>query len=218
MLYFADDRAASRVGCRGPSRPIAVTDTPSNFAPPPTPTVSAIHAHHTALTLGFLTILHDANGALGGYLVTNAWGRPLEFRLSTAVQPNRVQQILYGPTLTEYLHADLIGKTLVEKTGAQPTLIVTDSIPALALRNKLNVPVVAIRPDDLELSASDVLPLPHPRSSVLLVYEARHAADRQRLEEILERVDPAVDLAEPFSRIREAVGEARKMGVTNRAA
>jgi hypothetical protein len=31
-------------------------------------------------------------------------------------------------------------------------------------------------------------------------------------------VDPAVDLAEPFARVREAVAEARKMGVTNRAA
>jgi hypothetical protein len=195
-----------------------VTDTETNYSPPPEPIVAPHHANLSAITIGFLTILHDANGALGGYLVTNAWGRPLEFRLSTAVQPNRVQQILYGPTLTEYLHADLIGKTLVEKTGVQPTIIVTDSLSALALRNKLDLPIVAIRPDDFDLSASDVLPLPHPRSSILLVYSARHAADRQRIEEILERVDPAVDLAEPFTRIREAVGEARKMGVTNRAA
>src|SRR5437773_707729 len=43
------------------------------------------------LTLGFLTVLHDAAGFTGGYLVTNAWGRPLEFRLTTPVQPNRVQ-------------------------------------------------------------------------------------------------------------------------------
>jgi hypothetical protein len=193
-----------------------VTDTPSN--PTPAPVVVPTHAPPSALTLGFLAILHDSSGALGGYLVTNAWGRPLEFRLSTAVQPNRVQQILYGPTLTEYLHADLIGKTLVEKTTAPPALIVTDSVAALALRDKLNIPTVAIRLADLDLSAADVLPLPHPRSSVLLVHSARHPADKAAIEELLERVDPAVDLAEPFARIREAVNEARKMGVTNRAA
>ena len=67
-----------------------------------------------ALHLGFLTVFTEANGFLGGYLVTNSWGRPLEFRLSTAVQPNRVQQILYGNTLTEYLSADLIGKNWVD--------------------------------------------------------------------------------------------------------
>ena len=44
-------------------------------------------------------MLHEASGYLGGYLVTNTWGRPLEFRLSSAVQPNRVQQILYAGTM-----------------------------------------------------------------------------------------------------------------------
>lgn len=64
-------------------------------------------------TLGFLTIQQEPAGWAGFYLVTNAWGRPLEFRMSSAVQPNRVQSALYGPTLLDYLHADVIGKALV---------------------------------------------------------------------------------------------------------
>src|SRR5437868_13924259 len=93
------------------------------------------------LNLGFLTILHESNGYLGGYLVTNFWGRPLEFRLSTAVQPNRVQQILYGGTLQPYLCGDLIGKTLVEKTTTTANYILTDREAALDLRECLEVPV-----------------------------------------------------------------------------
>src|SRR5438046_7062929 len=81
--------------------------------------------------LGFLTVLHEPSGYLGGYLVTNLWGRPLEFRLSTAVQPNRVQQILYAGTLQPYICADLIGKTLVEKTTAPVQLVFTDTEAAL---------------------------------------------------------------------------------------
>jgi len=46
----------------------------------------------------------------------------------------------------------------------------------------------------------------------------RFAADEPVVAQLLERVDPAVDLSEPFARIREAVAEARKTGVTNRAA
>ena len=65
--------------------------------------------------LGFLTILQEPAGTLGGYLVTNPWGRPVEFRLSTAVQPNRVHQILYGKTLRAYVCAELIGKALEAK-------------------------------------------------------------------------------------------------------
>ena len=165
------------------------------------------------VTLGFLTVLQEPTGWVGGYLVTNAWGRPLEFRLTTAVQPNRVQQILYGPTLTEYLHADLIGKTLVEKTGTQPTLIVTDSLPALGLRGRVGIPVVAVGP---AAGSADVIELAHPRGPLL--FSAKYPEDRTVIEDRLERVDPAVDLGEPFARIREAIAEARKMGVTGRAA
>src|SRR5207244_12068264 len=92
--------------------------------------------------LGFLTVLDEPSGYLGGYLVTNPWGRPLEFRLSTAVQPNRVQQILYAGTLQAYVCADLIGKTLVEKTAVPVQMVLTDTEAALDLRLSLNVPVV----------------------------------------------------------------------------
>ena len=169
------------------------------------------------VTLGFLTVLQEPTGWLGGYLVTNAWGRPLEFRLSTAVQPNRVQTVLYGPTLSEYLHADVIGRTLVEKTSLKPDLIVTDAAAALGLRSRVEIPVLALRPE-AEFLPPDVRPFSHARSSVGLLLPARFAADEPVVAQLLERVDPAVDLSEPFARIREAVAEARKTGVTNRAA
>lgn len=169
------------------------------------------------VSLGFLTVLQEASGWLGGYLVTNAWGRPLEFRLTTAVQPNRVQAALYGPTLTEYLLADLIGKTLVEKSSVKPDLIVTDVPGALPLRSRVDIPVVAVRGEGVAAPA-DAVALVHPRSSLGVFVWNRFAGDRDAVLALLERVDPAVDIAEPFTRIREAVSEARKMGVTKSAA
>ena len=166
-----------------------------------------------SVAVGFLTILTDAGGVLGGYLVTNAWGRPLEFRLTTAVQPSRVQHILYGPTLGEYLAADLIGKTLVEKTTTQPVLVVTDCADALPLRSRIGIPVMA-----LGHASGDAIEFTHPRCSAPLLLSATFADDRATILDRLERIDPAVDLAEPFARIREAVAEARAMGVTGRAA
>jgi len=170
------------------------------------------------LNLGFLTVLHEAGGQLGGYLVTNMWGRPLEFRLSTAVQPNRVQQILYGGTLQSYICADLIGKTLVEKTSTPVQLVVTDREPVLDLRLKVEMPVVWLASEEpLPLitagRALEVRPpaLGQPR----LLSHARFPADQQAVQELLHRLD-GLDLAEPFGRIREAVAEARKMGVTHR--
>lgn len=161
-------------------------------------------------------MLHEPSGWLGGYLVTNSWGRPLEFRLTTAVQPNRVQTALYGPTMTEYVLADLIGKTLVEKTSARPDLIVTDVPAALPLRSRIDIPVVAVRAEATPLPP-DTIAFVHPRSTLGLLVPSRFENDRGSITHTLERVDSAVDLAEPFARVREAIAEARKMGVTSRA-
>jgi hypothetical protein len=153
---------------------------------------------------------------MGGYLVTNAWGRPLEFRLTTCVQPNRVQEILYGATLREYVLADLIGKTLVEKTATQPTLVVVDSPALLSIRSRIDIPVVAVSAE--AIASPDALSLAHPRSMHPVLYPVKFADDGPRIARLLDAVDAAVELSEPFSRVREAIVEARKMGVTSRAA
>ena len=152
----------------------------------------------SAVNLGFLTVLQEGTSYLGGYLVTNTWGRPLEFRLSTAVQPNRVQQVLYAATLRPYICADLIGKTLVDKAGISVQLLLTDTDAVLDLRHRVEVPVLLIGES---VTA-------HPR----------YPEDAEAAKEILSRLEGIVDLKEPFVRIREAIGEARKMGVTGRAA
>ena len=51
-----------------------------------------------------------------------------------------------------------------------------------------------------------------------LFYPTRFADDLPRIEEMLAQIEPGFDLAEPFVRVREAMTEARKMGVTGRAA
>ncbi len=171
--------------------------------------------------LGFLAVVSDAGGWLGGYLVTNSWGRPVEFRLSTAVQPNRVQHALYGPTLAEYLHADLIGKTLVEKTPTKPDLVVVNTPPALALRGRIDVPVVGLKLADAgaeSQAAGGLVTFTHPRASVPLLLAARFAADEAAVRGLLDALDPALDLAEPFARILAAVAEHRRSGGAARAA
>jgi hypothetical protein len=174
-----------------------------------------------AVNLGFLTVLHEQNGYLGGYLVTNQWGRPLEFRLSTAVQPNRVQQILYGGTLQPYICADLIGKTLVDKTGIAVQLVVTDTEPVLDLRLRLEVPVIWLAPSDnrvaMTLAGAGAEVWPARAGRGLILCHPRFTSEVPAIREMLERLTGTLELDEPFGRIREAISEARKLGVTNRA-
>src|SRR5262245_18860040 len=148
------------------------------------------------VTLGFLTVLHEANGYLGGYLVTNQWGRPLEFRLSTAVQPNRVQQVLYGATLQPYICGDLIGKTLVDKTGTPAQLVVTDREPVLDLRLSVEFPVVWLAPVDDPLGARLAEHGAAIRSAAqgqaAILCHPRFPADVAAVRGLLDRVDGSI--------------------------
>jgi hypothetical protein len=167
------------------------------------------------LNLGFLTVLQESSGLVGGYLVTNQWGRPLEFRLSTAVQPNRVQQILYAGTLQPYVYGDLIGKTLVEKTGTPVKMVVTDRPEALDLRLRSEFPVVWLAGEGAD-AARGLLVRAAEGDKPAVLCHPRFPADAEAAREMLEAVAGGLDLTEPFVRIREAMAEARKMGVTQR--
>src|SRR5262249_18989159 len=144
---------------------------------------------------------------------TNVWGRPLEFRLTSAVQPNRVQQVLYAATLVPYICGELIGKALVDKAGVPVQLVMTTCEHALDLRLRLEVPVAWLAPPD-DARASGPLAVPLPSRRAALVCHARHPGDAAAVRELVERLDGSLDLSEPFARVREAVAEARKMGVT----
>jgi hypothetical protein len=170
----------------------------------------------TPMNLGFLTVLEEAGAYLGGYLVTNMWGRPLEFRLSSAVQPNKVQKILYAGTLVPYICGDLIGKALVEKAGLPVQMVVTTCEAALDLRLKLDVPVVWLAPPD-DSRAGGPLAVELPESRGVLVCHDRHGPDAAIVRQLLAD-SQGLDLVEPFARIREAIVEARRMGVAGRAA
>ena len=171
-------------------------------APTPTP----------CSNLGFLSVRQENSGFVGGYLVTNAWGRPLEFRLSSTVQPTKVQTILYGDTLHSYLCGELIGKTLVDKTTTCVQWVLVDNPMTLDLRLRVDFPVglwhCLVDPDQ---------PMPGLIVQARLYCHPHFPEDVNALRQQIDKLGQ-LDFGEPFARIREAMNEARKMGVTIRSA
>jgi hypothetical protein len=157
-----------------------------------------------AIHLGFLAIVQEPAGVVGGLLVTNSWGRPLEFRLTSAVQPNRVQAILYGAALDGYLCGELIGKALVEKSSTPLQWLITDHPAALEVRRHVGIPVGLWSPD---AGATEQLPI-----TAGMWAHAQFADDVGKVQSLLASLGK-FDWGEPFQRIREAVAEARKMGI-----
>jgi len=155
--------------------------------------------------LGFLTVVENSElGYLGGYLLLNPAGRPLEFHCTAPVTANRTQQILYGPTLKPYLYGDVIGRALLAKSKLQPIVVCTDCEAVLPAREFISTPLVLVLDDATQPSGSA---FELGKSSVATA--AQFAADR---EAILTAWPPAtdyLDLLEPFARIREALDEAQ---------
>lgn len=185
--------------------------------------------------LGFLTILeHEQRGLVGGFLILNTNGRPLEFHCTAPVKANRAQQILFGPTLDAYLYGEQIGQTLLAKCSLELLAVCTDVERALCVRDYATSPVTLVLNNDIQPIAGQAFEAAAPNGTVWrvdaaqqfgphlhefvvgrnrLAVPAHREADRAALAERLEPV-AALDLAEPFERIRQAVEEAHKSGRT----
>jgi len=169
--------------------------------------------------LGFLTAVEVPDqGFVGGLLITNRHGRPLEFQCTAPLKPSRTQEILYGSTLGPYVVGEVIARTLIEKVGVKPHLVLTELIEILELRNHVSMPVGCLEPDQSSTSESTPAssetslqadgPLKIGRQWIRL--HAAHLEDRSDVESHSSQVPKDADMKEPFERVREALLETVK--------
>lgn len=152
---------------------------------------------------GFLTTVDSTtHGLFGGYLLVDPAGRPLEFHCTAPVKVSRAQQILYGVTLQGHLHGQQIGATLIAEGSLTPLVVLTDVESMLTVRPHTHLPVAFVTGPDaqvgFELGAARVSGPAGDDAAVAV------------LRESLAPLAAAVDLREPFERIRAALEEAQK--------
>jgi hypothetical protein len=67
------------------------------------------------IRLGYLLVNSPlANTYIGGAMVTDGRGLPIEFRYTEPIQPTKIQQILYGQVLSSYIKREVILETLLK--------------------------------------------------------------------------------------------------------
>lgn len=161
-----------------------------------------------ATAFGFLTAVDSpTHGVFGGYLLVDAIGRPLEFHCTAPVKVSRAQQILYGASLPGHLHGQQIGAALLAEGSVTPTVVLTDHDAMLTVRPHTSLPVALVRRRD---EAAEPPPGAFAMGEVCVSPPASDAADADALRQRLEHLGAAVDLTEPFDRIRAAIEEAQR--------
>lgn len=162
-------------------------------------------AARTLPTVGFLTVIEDAQfGHLGGYLILNVAGRPVEFHCTAPIQPSRAQQILYGPTLRPLLYGEQIGPALIARSKSAPLFVCTDAAPCLATRKLVETPIVLVGASEATIGHRFTL------GELTASVDSSYIADEGGIAEHWRSWLHDFDLLEPFGRIREAIEEAQR--------
>ncbi len=166
------------------------------------------------LRLGFLTAIEIPDkGFVGGLLVTNHCGRPLEFQCTVPVRPNATQEILYGPTLAPFILGELIAGTLIEKAGVKPQLILTDRFQILELRNHVDQPVALVESQNKGGKSADAeAPRTLQLGRQIIRFHLSHDEDHLAVSRGAHHIPADADLQEPFERVREALQETLRSG------
>lgn len=171
-------------------------------------------ASRETLRLGFLTTVEQSNDCfVGGLLVTNHLGRPLEFQCTTPVRPNSTQKILYGPTLKPFVMTELIGKTLFERADVKPDILLIDDDDLLGLRELIDKPVACLLVESkvpVLVGGPEEEPLTLGRQHLRLHHA--HESDRSSILKRSHLLTEQADLEEPFERVREALQEVLNPG------
>lgn len=152
------------------------------------------------------TLEVDGRGHVGGLLVTNHTGRPLEFQCTTPVKPDRTQEILYGQALRPWLLGELIGGTLLNRVSIKPDLVVVCNEEMLELRNHTDTPVACLN----DTSSGNRTTAPQKIGGRQLRFHHEHTADAAFVESRAHLVPEQADLEEPLGRVQEALSETVK--------
>lgn len=154
------------------------------------------------MNLGYLTAIHEEGKYIGGLLVVDELGIPLEFKYTEPFEPTRLQRVLYGKSLEMYVEHGLIMKSLLKNAETRPDVYFTDRLEAIDYLDDLVFIGGAILTTEDKPEEGEVL-LDIGRGRGLRLVGKREIP--QNLLDELQEVSQSLDLLEPFSRLRQAL-------------
>ena len=109
-----------------------------------------------SLKLAYFVAMKEGGSYLGGLLLTDTGGIPLDFRYTEPITPTKLQSVLYGKALEPHLKEEVIQKTLLKELKGAPDLFILEAselaggwnadtrCPALALQKTQEAPLARV--------------------------------------------------------------------------
>ena len=169
------------------------------------------------LSIGYVLSLAVADSVfMGGAMVTDAYGLPLEFRYTEPVRATKLQRVLYGDVLEKYIHSDVIAANLVGRLEQKPDLILVADpalLPVLEAAGRKGAALSAARLSPLkeygaqqDAAESDFfLQLTDSGSPVRIRLASPDAAKKAEAARLLTEIGRTMDALEPMARVEAAV-------------
>ena len=171
--------------------------------------------------LGFFTVQREPTGYVGGFLVTNRWGRLWNSGSAVPCYPTRFNRSFTAQRWSLTFSAISSGRSCSKRPRHRCSSRSRISCPRLDLRLHVALPIALVRnegPRDADKEPGLVVTEASAVGNPPFIWcHAQFAGDVAILRELLEQLG-GFDLADPFARIREALAEARKLGVSSCAA
>lgn len=174
--------------------------------------------------LAFIMLADVEEGVLrGGILVTDAHGKPVEFRCTSPIQPNAVQRTLYGTTLMPHIAVELVGVPLVKNVQTSPDVVLVQQEEFLSLRTRCDQPLLLARRqgEDMQVAEDggkqqpeELLSSPSGKfTPVVVSCHWDYPDDVAQCKEGLGWTFANCDLVEPFERVKTALATLHEQGV-----
>ena len=170
------------------------------------------------LRLAYFVAIREGTSYLGGLLMTNSQGIPMDFRYTEPITPTKLQSVLYGKALEPHLREEVIQKALLKEIKTPPHMMFVEmsdlvgvfgaeaKFPVLSVQ-RTQEPSLVDTGASTRLSSRELLVQLGEGGSPLRVLFAQgmNQEDQDLALSKLIQAGYQMDLAEPMDRVLEAL-------------
>ncbi|BDU50135.1 hypothetical protein [Haliovirga abyssi] len=166
--------------------------------------------------IGYFKIHIKEENYLGGILISDERGIPVEFKYTEPVKPTKVQKVLYGKSLEKFLIEEIIMANLIEKIEIEPAIYFIDDKININIKRLLKTDVVMLKKTQLKPSKEPYkYKFIKENEAIVQLEEGTNPIRVIILDEDIEKKDELVQkiielskesyIIEPFFRLEEAL-------------